>query len=274
MSVVPIPVTLFWYQTEIPPQVLRCFDSWDAHPGLRARAFTLGQAQRFFDDAGLTTARAAFETCGPFAMASDYLRLHLLKVHGGVYVDANWAQIVPMRPLLDQTEAAGHCGLVAEITEISRSFDDPMTDALLAAGAEILLNGFLFVTGPDDPFISLCAEICTRNIETRACEQIAFAAGSGVMTALLMLRNYETRAAYVAALREIGQNRFFGHDVRQSLEHVIAATDAWDHGALRDRFARVDTIPGPALETYMTRQGLGQTHKDHWTRHKGSLYRG
>ncbi|MEM1078979.1 MAG: hypothetical protein AAGI09_10665 [Pseudomonadota bacterium] len=269
----PLPVSLFWYQTDIPPQVQRCLDSWSAHPGLRAQPFTLAEARAFLDSACGPEVRQHFETCGPFAMASDVLRMHLMRVHGGLYVDANWAQIQPIRPLLDRVRTAGHTGLIADITELSASFEDPFTDAALEMGCEMLLNGFLYTSAPGDLFLTLCAEINSRNIAARNCEQIAFAAGSGVMSMVLLLRNFETRAQYLDALQTLGGIQFFGKDVRASLETVADVTGAHDHGRLREAFARIATIPGPDLEAYLSRDGLGQTHKDHWTRHKGSLYR-
>lgn len=272
-SEAPIPVSLFWYQTDIPPQVQGCIASWDAYPGLAARAYTLAEARAFLDQASGPETRQHFESCATFAMASDVLRMHLLRVHGGLYMDANWAQVAPVRPLLDAVRAKGQTGLIADITALSATFNDPFTDAALEMGCEMLLNGFIYMAAPDDPFLTLCAEINGRNIAARQCEQIAFAAGSGVMSMVLMLRNFDSRAAYLDALAALGRLRYFDKDIRSSLEAVAEATEAHDHAELRARFARIATTPGPGLKAYISRDGLGQTHKDHWTRHKGSFYR-
>lgn len=269
----PIPVSLFWYQTDVPPQVQDCMASWNAHPGLDATPYSLAKARAFLDRSCGPEVRQHFETCAPYAMASDVLRMHLLLVRGGLYVDANWAQITPIRPLLDRVRASGQSGLIADITALSASFGDPFTDAALEMGCEMLLNGFVYASAPQDLFLSLCAEINGRNIAARSCEQIAFAAGSGVMSMVLFLRNFERRDAYLDALQALGGKPFFGHDVRGSLDMVAEVTAAHDHAKLRAAFAQIATIPGPELEAYMSRDGLGQTHKDHWTRHKGSLYR-
>ncbi|ABV92803.1 hypothetical protein Dshi_1061 [Dinoroseobacter shibae DFL 12 = DSM 16493] len=273
MDAAKLPVSLFWYQDEIPAPVQGCLDSWCGDARLETRVYSARDAERFFEARGMGRELAAFRRCGPYAMASDFFRLHVLLERGGLYVDANWAQKQAFAPVLAGWMSGGYHGLIAEITDFYRDQPDPLARFLIARGGEMLLNGIVFVHRPGDPFLALSAEVCRRNIEAGACEQIAFAAGSGVMAALLLLREFETRAAYVETLEQMATRSFVGHDIGPSIASVIAATEGADHDALRRHFAGFRTVPGPSLQAYLSRDGLGQRHKDHWTLHKGSLYK-
>ena len=89
-----IPRTLvrFWHDAcDVPPDVRRCLESWDA---LRDEGF----AFRMFDDASAAAyiaerygprERAAFTRCRHPAMRSDYLRMCFVLAEGGLYVDAD-----------------------------------------------------------------------------------------------------------------------------------------------------------------------------------------
>lgn len=272
MQSAKIPVSLFWFQDHIPSEVQACLDSWCDDARMAGEVYTASSAQAFFRARGMTRELEAFRRCGPYAMASDYFRLHLLLARGGLYVDANWAQVQPFAPYLETLVAEGGTGLISEINAFYRTQPDPLGRFLIAQGGEVLLNGILYFPTPNDPFLKLCAAICLRNIEEGVCEQIAFAAGSGVMAALLLLRAFETRSSYVAVLEDMATRPFGGKDISSSIASVIAVTEGQDHAALRAQFAGIKTVPGDSLLAYMTRNGLGQTHKDHWTQHEGSLY--
>ena len=91
---VHIPRTLvrFWHTpNDVPPDVRKCLESWDA---LREEGF----AFRMFGDASATAyiagrygprECAAFGRCRHPAMRSDYLRLCFVLAEGGLYVDAD-----------------------------------------------------------------------------------------------------------------------------------------------------------------------------------------
>lgn len=268
-----IPVSLFWYQEDQPPEVQACLASWSEDHRFTGEVFSAQGAEQFFVQRGMTRELAAFRKCGPYAMASDFFRLHLLLERGGFYVDANWAQKTPIAPFLDTLVTRGKTGLIAEITELYKGQPDPLSQYFIAQGGEMLINGVLFVREPRDPFLELCAEVCLRNIEQGKCEQIAFATGSGIMAVLLLLRVFDARADYVAKLDAMATRLFHGKDVSASIQNVIYATESKDHSALQRHFTGIETVPAESLHVYAAREGLGQAHKDHWTQHKGSLYR-
>jgi mannosyltransferase OCH1-like enzyme len=88
---VPRVLVQFWDDRAIPPDVLRCMNSWRS---LEKRGFE----RLVFDDLrardyigtylGLRHLKA-YESCGHPAMKSDYFRLCFVARHGGFYVDAD-----------------------------------------------------------------------------------------------------------------------------------------------------------------------------------------
>ncbi len=89
-----IPKTLvrFWHNSsQVPPDVRKCLDSWDA---LRAEGFELltfddVSASRYISDRYGPREVTAFKRCRHPAMRSDYLRLCAVLADGGLYVDAD-----------------------------------------------------------------------------------------------------------------------------------------------------------------------------------------
>jgi hypothetical protein len=91
-SLIPRTLVRFWHDpNDVPRDVRKCLDSWDA---LRDEGFTF----RMFGDASAASyiaaqygprERAAFERCRHPAMRSDYLRLCFVLSEGGLYVDAD-----------------------------------------------------------------------------------------------------------------------------------------------------------------------------------------
>jgi mannosyltransferase OCH1-like enzyme len=91
-ALIPRTLVRYWHDVhDVPPDVRRCVDSWDA---LRDEGFSF----RFFGDASAAAyiaerygARelAAFKRCRHPAMRSDYLRVCFVLADGGLYVDAD-----------------------------------------------------------------------------------------------------------------------------------------------------------------------------------------
>ena len=91
-ALIPRTLVRFWHDAhDVPPDVRRCLESWDA---LRDEGFSF----RLFGDASATAyiaerygARelAAFKRCRHPAMRSDYLRMCFVLADGGLYVDAD-----------------------------------------------------------------------------------------------------------------------------------------------------------------------------------------
>lgn len=268
-----IPLSLFWYQQDIPEPVQGCLQTWKDHPRFSTAVYGCKDAVDFFETTGQHKERVAYETCGPFAMASDYFRLFILYARGGIYIDANWAQITDILPWIEQNCQAGQSGVLVSVNEAASTWNDPATDFMLAKNTDILLNGIMYFTNPQDPFLKIACEICTMNIQSKATESIAFASGSGVLTLLHAIRGFETRTAYLRYLEELVTYRYFGHSLDQVVRHTIAAIQPYNFDMLKTMTAGINVVPGLSLGAHIRRDGLGQLHKDHWYQLKGSLYR-
>lgn len=268
-----IPLCLFWYQNEIPDSVDECLQTWTVDHRFNTTVYNGETAAAFFENTGMNREKLAFDTCVPFAMAADYFRLFILQARGGIYIDANWAQISDILPLFESSSSPEQNGVVISVTENANRWGDAFTDVLLANNMDILLNGILHFASPDDIYVKIACEISTLNIESKATESIAFAAGSGVLTLLLALRNFKSRDAYLVFMADLSQHEFFGHSLTTVIQNTIAATEPYDFETLKTEFLKINVVSGLALNTYISRNGLGQYHKDHWLQHKGSLYR-
>ena len=89
-----IPRTLvrFWHDPcDVPPDVRKCLESWDAlgDEGFAFRMFGDASAAAYIAERYGPRERAAFARCRHPAMRSDYLRMCFVLAEGGLYVDAD-----------------------------------------------------------------------------------------------------------------------------------------------------------------------------------------
>lgn len=89
-----IPKTLvrFWNDPrDVPPDVRKCLESWDAllDEGFAFRMFGDASAAAYIAERYGPRERAAFARCRHPAMRSDYLRICFVLAEGGLYVDAD-----------------------------------------------------------------------------------------------------------------------------------------------------------------------------------------
>jgi mannosyltransferase OCH1-like enzyme len=90
----PIPRTLvrFWHDPcDVPPDVRKCLESWDAlrDEGFSFRIFGDASAAAYIEERYGQRELAAFARCRHPAMRSDYLRMCFVLAEGGLYVDAD-----------------------------------------------------------------------------------------------------------------------------------------------------------------------------------------
>ena len=104
---------------------------------------------------------AAFRACAVPAMQADLIRLCVLDVFGGVYVDADNQSLRPLSELIDRA---------------------PRSLAFLWTG--LINNGFLMFRRPADPFVRACLALTLDNIEARRFEIEFTATGPGVVNAV------------------------------------------------------------------------------------------
>lgn len=157
----PRPALSQYWDTEVVPAGIAelCATFGRLNPDFDHRVYDKGQAERFI--AGRFGARelAAFRACAVPAMQADYFRYCAGFALGGIYADADFECLRPLRPLLEGT-ADG---------------------ALFFGRGERLLgerrvprvwNGFFAFTEPGHPLLELTLEIATTNIESRLAERL------------------------------------------------------------------------------------------------------
>jgi len=87
----PLKLIQYWDESDIPPDVQRCLDSWlvTESLGFERLIFNKQQARAFIEDHYNVSHLLAFDSCTHPAMRSDYFRLCYLLQNGGLYVDAD-----------------------------------------------------------------------------------------------------------------------------------------------------------------------------------------
>ena len=91
-ALIPRTLVRFWHDLHnVPTDVRRCLDSWDAlrNEGFSFRMFSDASAQAYIGERYGPRELAAFARCRHPAMRSDYLRLCFVLADGGLYVDAD-----------------------------------------------------------------------------------------------------------------------------------------------------------------------------------------
>jgi mannosyltransferase OCH1-like enzyme len=91
-ALIPRTLVRFWHDPcDVPPDVQRCLQSWDAlhDEGFAFRMFGDASATAYIAERYGPRELAAFKRCRHPAMRSDYLRMCFVFAEGGLYVDAD-----------------------------------------------------------------------------------------------------------------------------------------------------------------------------------------
>lgn len=91
-GVIPRTLVRFWHDPyDVPPDVRKCLESWDAlrDEGFSFRMFGDASASAYIAERYGPLELAAFARCRHPAMRSDYLRMCFVLADGGLYVDAD-----------------------------------------------------------------------------------------------------------------------------------------------------------------------------------------
>lgn len=91
-EVIPRTLVRFWHDPlDVPPDVRKCLESWDAlrDEGFTFLTFSDASASAYIASRYGARELAAFTRCRHPAMRSDYLRMCFVLAEGGLYVDAD-----------------------------------------------------------------------------------------------------------------------------------------------------------------------------------------
>jgi hypothetical protein len=182
---------------------------------------------------------AAFRACTVPAMQADYFRYCAVQKLGGVYADADFECLRPLRPLLDRPGGG-------------EVFFGPGAPPLNGRPSPRIWNGFFAFREPGHPLLGLAVEIATANIESRLAERawpggantrakvvigIALSVGPGVFTTMHMIWKQGSFDAFRSLVEGMAIERF-----AESYCEVIG-----DYGRIIEAFEGVRVSSSDAL---------------------------
>lgn len=197
-AVIPKTLVRFWHDLHnVPPDVRRCLDSWDAlrNEGFSFRMFGDASAEAYIAKRFGPRELAAFARCRHPAMRSDYLRMCFVLADGGLYVDADdvllgpgWQDVfrdgtLKVQPLCYDVTA---CGMVPA-SELRR------TD-LPTGGRIFYVNNNPIAAPAGHPVLRRAlARATDRLLGEEPAPEIQSTTGPGNLTAVLAAHAHESR---------------------------------------------------------------------------------
>ena len=189
------PITQYWNTEEIPDYIGALLQTFrECNPDLRHSVYSESGAEAFIDERFGPREVAAFRACAVPSMQSDYFRYCSVLALGGVYADADFLCVGPLRSLIQ-----GCTG--GEI------FLGPHDFRLNDREANRVWSGLFVFREPGHPFLRLALEIATANIEARipermwgvgerVVESIWLTVGPGIFTLMRLMRNWGSFDAF------------------------------------------------------------------------------
>jgi hypothetical protein len=160
-------IVQYWHSTEIPVEVAELVGTFrNLNPDLHHRLFCEATAGEFIAEHFSAREVAAFRACAVPAMQADYFRYCAVLALGGIYSDADFRCVRPLRELLASTGGG-------------RLFRREPPG--------YLLNGFFLFDAPGHPLLRLTLDIATANIEGRVGERVQMVTGPWIFSGLAAL---------------------------------------------------------------------------------------
>lgn len=190
----------YWHGDEVPAYLSPHLASFrELNPEFEHRVFSEADTERLIAERFGARELAAFRACAVPSMQSDYFRYCFLLAHGGVYADADYRCVRPLRPLLDGPEQG-------------RIFLSPTPHELGGRPARRVWSGFLAFREPGHPFMRVALDIATANLEARIASRVwpdggaARAAiwltvGPGIPSAMRFIHEWGSFDAFLEAIR-------------------------------------------------------------------------
>lgn len=164
-------ISQYWNSAVVPDYVVELFETFRAqNPDCRHLVLDEREAEGFIAERFGERQAAAFRACAVPSMQSDYFRYCAVLAHGGVYADADYRCLRPLRPLIEGCEGG----------EI---FLGPTLHPLGERQTRRVWSGFFAFRHPGHPFLELALELATANMEARIAERV-WPAGEHVREAI------------------------------------------------------------------------------------------
>jgi hypothetical protein len=150
----------YWDTEVIPDYVADLMATFrDRNPDFEHRVYSEVEAERFIGEHFGSREAAAFKACAVPSMQSDYFRYCSVLALGGVYADADYECIGPVREFFDQLDRG----------EI---FLGPRPLTFKGRKETHIWSAFFAFREAGHPFLRLALDIATANLEARISERI------------------------------------------------------------------------------------------------------
>ncbi|PNG99594.1 hypothetical protein TSOC_014623, partial [Tetrabaena socialis] len=193
---IPQRIWTYWDDDEIPPLVQRCIDSWRRFNPTFTITVLKKETLATYLDVDLRGLRHANENPAKF---SDFVRLHVLSRHGGIWMDASVICQAPLDWIFDVQEETG----VEFVGYRTRKHTLPEYEGIcdvLETSVFACVPGAAFVTAWRD-------ELMRINDYADVNDYIAAVRASGVDTQNAILDPYWV--VYIAQIATLQRNRTF-----------------------------------------------------------------
>ncbi|HEX6687816.1 MAG TPA: glycosyltransferase [Solirubrobacterales bacterium] len=256
------PLIQYWHAERPPEDVARLLDSCARlNPEMRHLVFDQVRAEAFIAEHFSAREVAVFRACAVPAMQADYFRYCAVETLGGVYIDADFHCIAPLRSLLEGVEG----GRLFARSKVPPGWPaDLFGDRPRIGPYRIVANSILLFPQPRHPLLRLAVELTTANVEHRIAEDIAVTTGPGIFTSLYLV----DRLGSLEAFRDYARGGILAPsadlfcEVVGSYERVAAA------------LAGVDVSPFPDSRSAVIADGrLAYKSTDvHWVNHRSTIF--
>lgn len=260
MDALPVGLQIFqyWHDDDVPDYIAGlCGTFASRNPDLCHRLFSESAAAEFIAAHFGPRELAAFRACAVPAMQADYFRYCAVLARGGVYADADYRCLGPMRPLIEDDSDAWL---------LSRG----PTTVLGGASTSSVLNSFLLFKQPGHSLLEMVLSMATSSIERRRgadgpARSILFLTGPILLTGL--------RLAYELGSLEALSDLFRGTRFEPLERDLREAIGEYDRLADAFRRVRLATIEECGVVGEADRRLPYRSTEDHWAKFKAPIYR-
>jgi hypothetical protein len=258
-------ISQYWNTADVPGYVAELLATFGTlNPDFRHLVLDERAAERFIAERFGERRAAAFRACAVPSMQSDYFRYCTVLAHGGVYADADYRCLRPLRPLVEGCDGG----------EI---FLGPTVHPLGGRQTRRVWSGFFAFRRPGHPFVELALELATANMEARIAERvwrpgehvreaIWLTVGPGVPTLMCFIRDWGSFGAFVEGVA--------GSPAEPFAELYCETIGSYER--LLEAFEGVRVSPNEAMFSWVGRPASPLPYKEtevHWHNVTSAIFR-
>jgi hypothetical protein len=256
-------IVQYWHSAEVPDYIAALLASFEeANRDLPHLIFDRHAAEELIGARLGARQATAFRACAVPAMQADYFRYCALHALGGVYADADFRCLAPLRALIADRDGPTLFGR----PELPPRWRNPRFEWRERAGPyRVVMNSLFAFPSPGHPLLELAIEIATANVEGRIAEDVALVTGPAVFTALYLLRERGSFAGFL---------EYANGGVLEAGARLVCETIG-DYDRVAAAFAGVSIEPEEASRAWVAGAETPLPYKEtaaHWTNTSTSIF--